>query len=214
MSDLPAESANHTCCNVGLRPWRRWIRGIVPMAYIAMPNGSPCGVPSQDQGTLPRTCKVLMARGSSSSGCEPGQDTPSKCLVGSLPCWGYWTRPWHQPRARLQMMIAQNKVRRACTTQCCQVPVLVCIFTEIRPGIRSTEMQWSIPQIWKNQNRFRKVSISNKFQFQIDYAPCLGDRSVNQLAADQVSILPETRYYLSTRLATRTLSFSSYTSLS
>ena len=31
--------------------------------------------------------------------------------------------------------------------QCCQVPVFVRIFTEIRPVIRSTEMQWSIPQI-------------------------------------------------------------------
>ena len=106
-----------------------------------------------------------------------------------------------------------------CHLQCCQVPVFVRIFTEIRPVIRSTEMQWSIPQIWKNQNRFRKVSISNKFQFQIDYAPRLGDRSVDQLnccwptlALDTSwnSILP---YFLSTRLATCTLSFSSYTSI-
>ena len=66
--------------------------------------------------------------------------------------------------------------------QCCQVPVFVRIFTEIRPVIRSTEMQWSIPQSWKNQNQFRKVSISNKFQFQIDYLPCPGiDRWINLL---------------------------------
>ena len=31
--------------------------------------------------------------------------------------------------------------------QCCQVPVFVRIFTEIQPVIRSTETQWSIPQI-------------------------------------------------------------------
>ena len=79
------------------------------------------------------------------------------------------------------------------SNQCCQVPVFVRIFTEIRPVIRSTEIQWSIPQIWKNQNQFRKVSISNKFQFQIDYAACVGDRLVNQLAADQHLA---TRYYL------------------
>ena len=34
-----------------------------------------------------------------------------------------------------------------CVFQCCQVPVFVRIFTESRPVIRSTEMQWSIPQI-------------------------------------------------------------------
>ena len=79
-------------------------------------------------------------------------------------------------------------------TQCCQVPVFVRIFTEIRPVIRSTEMQWSIPQIWKNQNQFRKVLISNKFQFQIDYLPCPGiDRWTCQLATDQHLA---TRYYL------------------
>ena len=46
------------------------------------------------------------------------------------------------------LLVVGRRVRergRGC--QCCQVPVFVRIFTEIRPVIRSTEMQWLIPQI-------------------------------------------------------------------
>ena len=86
---------------------------------------------------------------------------------------------------------ASGQNRIGTHAQCCQVPVFVRIFTEIRPVIRSTEMQWSIPQIWKKpiskSFNLKQVSVSNWLR------TMPGDRSVNQLAADQHLA---TRYYL------------------
>ena len=53
----------------------------------------------------------------------------------------YFVAPWHAASS------SHAADRQAYAYQCCQVPVFVRIFTEIRLVIRSTEMQWSIPQI-------------------------------------------------------------------
>ena len=82
----------------------------------------------------------------------------------------------------IELWFDSDATRGSCELQCCQVPVFVPIFTEIRPVIRSTEMQWSIPQVWKNQNQFRKFQSQTNFSFKLITHHAWGiDRSINLL---------------------------------
>ena len=83
--------------------------------------------------------------------------------------------------------------------QCCQVPVFVRNFTEIRPVIRSTEMQWSIPQIWKKQNQ-EKFQSQTSFSFKLTTCHARGSIGESTCCWPIIGysiILPETRYYFS-----------------
>ena len=73
---------------------------------------------------------------------------------------------------------------------CRTISVAKCPYLPV-PVIRSTEMQWSIPQIWKIKTNFEKFQSQTSFSFWLLTMP--GDRSVNQLAADQQLA---SRYYL------------------